>query len=106
MEMDEIKRMLDNHEERISKHGQEIDDHARRLTALETIDKFRADQMTRIEGKLDKQSGKMDSLSVQVSQIQSAPSKEKADKWDKVTWYVLTAVLGAVAGAVLAHMGL
>lgn len=106
MEMDEIKRMLDNHEERISKHGQEIDDHAHRLTALETIDKFRADQMTRIEGKLDKQSGKMDSLSVQVSQIQSAPSKEKADKWDKVTWYVLTAVLGAVAGAVLAHMGL
>ena len=106
MEMDEIKRMLDNHEERISKHGQEIDDHAHRLTALETIDKFRADQMTRIEGKLDKQSGKMDSLSVQVSQIQSAPSKEKADKWDKVTWYVITAVLGAVVGAVLAHVGL
>lgn len=106
MEMDEIERKLANHEERISRHGQEIDDHGQRLTTLETIDKFRADQMTRIEGKLDKQSGKMDSLSVQVSQIQSAPSKEKADKWDKATWYVVTAVLGAIVGAALAHVGL
>ena len=62
--------------------------------------------MTRIEGKLDKQSGKMDTLSVQISQVQSTPAREKADKWDKVTWYVLTAIIGAVLGAVLASMGI
>ena len=106
MEMEEIERKLANHEERISSHGQELDEHRDRIVKLETTDKFRADQMTRIEGKLDKQSGKMDSLSVQVSQIQAAPSREKADKWDKVVWYVITAVLGAVIGVVLAHVGL
>lgn len=106
MEMGEIERTLQIHEERLSKHGLEIDDHSERIVQLETTDRFRADQMTRIEGKLDKQSGKMDSLSVQISQVQQSPAKEKADKWDRVTWYVLTAVLGAVAGAVLAHMGL
>lgn len=106
MEMSEVQRILDNHEERISAHGREIDSLCERTLRLETTDKFRADQMTRIEGKLDKQSGKMDSLSVQVSQIQAAPSREKADKWDKVVWYVLTAVLGAAIGVVLAHVGL
>lgn len=106
MEMGEIERKLANHEERISNHGLELDEYRDRITKLETTDKFRADQMNRIEGKLDKQSGKMDSLSVQISQVQQSPAKEKADKWDKATWYVLTAVLGAVAGAVLAHMGL
>lgn len=106
MEMGEIERIVQIHEERISKHGLELDDHRERIVQLETTDRFRADQMTRIEGKLDKQSGKMDSLSVQISQVQQSPAKEKADKWDRVTWYVLTAVLGAVAGAVLAHMGL
>lgn len=106
MEMDEIERKLASHEERISNHGQELDEHRDRITKLETTDKFRADQMTRIEGKLDKQSGKMDSLSVQISQVQQSPAREKADKWDKVTWYVITAVLGAVVGAVLAHVGL
>ena len=106
MEMGEIERKLASHEERISNHGRELDDHRERIVQLETTDKFRADQMTRIEGKLDKQSGKMDSLSVQISQVQSTPTREKADKWDKATWYVLTAVLGAMAGAVLAHLGL
>lgn len=106
MEMGEIERIVQIHEERISKHGLELDDHRERIVQLETTDRFRADQMTRIEGKLDKQSGKMDSLSVQISQVQQSPAKEKADKWDRVTWYVLTVVLGAVAGAVLAHMGL
>ena len=106
MEMGEIERTLQSHEERISKHGLELDDHRERIVQLETTDRFRADQMTRIEGKLDKQSGKMDSLSVQISQVQQSPAKEKADKWDRVTWYVITAVLGAVAGAVLAHVGL
>lgn len=106
MEIDEIQRKLESHEERISAHGKEIDAVGERVLRLETTDKFRADQMTRIEGKLDRQSGKMDSLSVQVSQIQSAPSREKADKWDKVTWYVLTAALAAVAGFVLASIGI
>lgn len=106
MEMGEIERKLASHEERISNHGRELDDHRERIVQLETTDKFRADQMTRIEGKLDKQSGKMDTLSVQISQVQSNPAREKADKWDKATWYVVTAVLGAMVGAVLAHMGL
>lgn len=106
MEMGEIERKLASHEERISNHGHELDEHRERIVQLETTDRFRADQMTRIEGKLDKQSGKMDSLSVQISQVQSTPAKEKADKWDRVTWYVLTAVIGAIMGAVLAHMGL
>lgn len=106
MEMGEIERKLANHEERISNHGRELDEHRERIVQLETTDKFRADQMTRIEGKLDKQSGKMDSLSVQISQVQSTPSREKADKWDRITWYVLTAAIGAIMGVVLAHMGL
>ena len=106
MEMDEVLRRLDNHEERISAHGKEIDAVGERVLRLETTDKFRADQMNRIESKLDKQSGKLDTMSVQIGQVQSAPSKEKADKWDKVVWYVLTAVLGAAVGVVLAHVGL
>ena len=106
MEMGEIERKLASHEERISNHGRELDEQRERIVQLETTDKFRADQMTRIEGKLDKQSGKMDSLSVQISQVQQSPAREKADKWDKATWYVITAVLGAIAGAVLAHVGL
>lgn len=106
MEIDEIERKLANHDERISKHGLELDEQRERIVQLETTDKFRADQMTRIEGKLDKQSGKMDTLSVQISQVQSTPAREKADKWDKVTWYVLTAIIGAVLGAVLASMGI
>lgn len=106
MEMNEVQRILDNHEERISAHGKEIDSLCERTLRLETTDKFRADQMTRIEGKLDKQSGKMDSLSVQVSQIQAAPSREKADKWDKVTYYILTAIIGAILGAVMASIGI
>lgn len=106
MEIDEIQRKLESHEERISRHGQELDEQRERIVQLETTDRFRADQMTRIEGKLDKQSGKMDSLSVQISQVQSTPAREKADKWDKATWYVLTAVLAAVAGFVLASIGI
>ena len=106
MEIDEIERKLANHDERISKHGLELDEQRERIVQLETTDKFRADQMTRIEGKLDKQSGKMDTLSVQISQVQSTPAREKADKWDKVTWYVLTAIIGAVLGAVLVSMGI
>lgn len=106
MEIDEIERKLANHDERISKHGLELDEQRERIVQLETTDKFRADQMTRIEGKLDKQSGKMDSLSVQISQVQSTPAREKADKWDRVTWYVITAVIGAIVGAVLTQVGL
>lgn len=106
MEMAEIERKLANHEERISNHGLELDEHRDRITKLETTDAFRADQMNRIEGKLDKQSGKIDSLSVQISQVQSSPAREKADKWDKATWYVLTAIIGAIVGAVLTQMGL
>ncbi len=106
MEIDEIERKLANHDERISKHGLELDEQRERIVQLETTDKFRADQMTRIEGKLDKQSGKMDTLSVQISQVQSTPAREKADKWDKVTWYVLTAVLAAALGALAAGVGL
>ena len=106
MEIDEIVRKLANQDERISKHGLELDEQRERIVQLETTDKFRADQMTRIEGKLDKQSGKMDTLSVQISQVQSTPAREKADKWDKVTWYVLTAVLAAALGALAAGVGL
>lgn len=106
MEIDEIERTLRSHEERISNHGRELDEHRERIVQLETTDRFRADQMTRIEGKLDKQSGKMDSLSVQISQVQSTPAREKADKWDRVTWYVITAVIGAIVGAVLTQVGL
>ena len=106
MEIDEIERKLANHDERISKHGLELDEQRERIVQLETTDRFRADQMTRIEGKLDKQSGKMDSLSVQISQVQYNPAREKADKWDKATWYVITAIIGAIVGAVLTQMGL
>lgn len=106
MEMGEIERKLANHEERLSNHGAELDEYRDRIIKLETTDKFRADQMNRIEGKLDKQSGKMDSLSVQISQVQQTPAREKADKWDKVTWYIVTAVLGAIVGTVLANIGM
>ena len=106
MEMGEIERKLQNHEDRLSNHGRELDEYRDRIVQLETTDKFRADQMTRIEGKLDKQSGKMDSLSVQISQVQSTPAREKADKWDKVTYYVITALIGAILGAVMASVGL
>lgn len=106
MEIDEIERKLQSHEERISNHGRELDEQRERIVQLETTDRFRADQMTRIEGKLDKQSGKMDSLSVQISQVQYNPAREKADKWDKATWYVITAIIGAIVGAVLTQMGL
>lgn len=106
MDMGEIERKLANHEERISNHGAELDEYRDRIVKLETTDKFRADQMTRIEGKLDKQSGKMDSLSVQISQVQQTPAREKADKWDKVTYYILTAIIGAILGAVMASIGI
>ena len=106
MDMGEIERKLANHEERISNHGAELDEYRDRIVKLETTDKFRADQMTRIEGKLDKQSGKMDSLSVQISQVQQTPAREKADKWDKVTYYILTAIIGAILGAVMASVGI
>lgn len=102
----EIEHRVMVAEDRITQHGREIDGHEERIIRLEMSDKFRADQMARIEEKLDSTSGKLDSITTQITQLASKPAQVKADMWDKVTWVIVSGVVGAALALVLATIGL
>lgn len=105
-ESTEIEHRVAVAEGRITQHGREIDAHEERIIRLEMSDKFRADQMARIEEKLDSTSGKLDSITTQITQLASRPAQAKADMWDKVTWVIVSGVVGAALALVLAAIGL
>lgn len=50
---------------------------------------------------------KSQSLSMQerLNEYNSASTKEKASKWDKIVDKLLTVIVGAIAGYVISHMG-
>lgn len=101
-----LQEHVESHERTLETHSEAIDRIDKQLTETQVHDKYRDQSIQRIEGKLDKQSGKMDNITLQIAQLGSKPDKEKAELWDRVKWYVLTLLVGAVVGYALMAMGL
>lgn len=102
----QLHEMVESHEKRITKHGEQIDRLDKELAEIKVHDKYRDQSIQRIEGKLDKQSGKMDSITVQIGQLSSRPAREQAETWRKIRDYVVTLVIGIVIGYVALQLGL
>ena len=82
------QRAIDSHDERLEAHGGEIDELREcvvRLTALQ-------EAHTAWQEHADER----------ISALESAPAK----RWEHVTDYVLTAVVGIAIGMVMTHMGI
>ena len=86
-------------ETRVTVHGNEIDELKAQSIRYEERDRYRDEQMTELVSKMDRMDGKLDLISIQ-------PAKENAEKWTKVTWLVISAVIGAVLAVVFAAIGL
>lgn len=82
-------------EERITTHGKEIDALAEQQVRTQERDAFRDKQMASVETKVDRIDGKLDLMAA-----------KPAEKWDKATWIVGTAILTAIVTAVLSQIGL
>lgn len=82
------QRAIDSHDERLEAHGGEIDELREcvvRLTALQ-------EAHTAWQEHADER----------ISALEAAPAK----RWEHVTDYVLTAVVGIAIGMVMTHMGI
>ena len=77
-------------EERITTHGKEIDAITEQMVRTQERDAFRDKQMASVESKVDRIDGKLDIMAA-----------KPAEKWDKATWIVIT----AVATAIIARIG-
>lgn len=86
-------------ETRVTVHGNEIDELKAQSIRYEERDRYRDEQMRELVSKMDRIDGKLDLISIQ-------PAKENAEKWTKVTWLVISAVIGAVLAVVFAAIGL
>ena len=86
-------------ETRVTVHGNEIDELKAQSIRYEERDRYRDEQMRELVSKMDRIDGKLDLISIQ-------PAKENAEKWTKVTWLVISAVIGAGLAAVFAAIGL
>ena len=86
-------------ETRVTVHGNEIDELKAQSIRYEERDRYRDEQMRELVSKMDRIDGKLDLISIQ-------PAKENAEKWTKVTWLVISAVIGAVLAVVCAAIGL
>lgn len=94
-----LEGRMSSAEERITTHGKEIDALTEQQVRTQERDAFRDKQMASVESKVDRIDGKLDLISIQ-------PAKENAEKWTKVTWLVISAVIGAVLAVVFAAIGL
>lgn len=90
---------VDTLETRVTAHGNELDELKAQSIRYEERDRYRDEQMTELVSKMDRMDGKLDLISIQ-------PAKENAEKWTKVTWLVISAVIGAALAAVFAAIGL
>lgn len=99
-------QVLADHAERITKHGQEIDSMTTQLAEIKVHDAYRDKSLNRMESKMDALGGKIDNVTVQIGNVKAAPANEKAELYDKIKWNVITVVIGAVAGFLLAQLGL
>ena len=90
---------VDTLETRVTVHGNEIDELKAQSIRYEERDRYRDEQMRELVSKMDRIDGKLDLISIQ-------PAKENAEKWTKVTWLVISAVIGAVLAVVFAAIGL
>lgn len=106
IDFSQLHELVESHEKRITRHGEQIDMLDKELAEIKVHDQYRDQSIQRIEGKLDKQSGKMDSITVQIGQLSSQPAREQAETWRKVRDYVITLVIGIVIGYVALRMGL
>lgn len=101
-----LQEHVESHERTLETHSEAIDRLDKELTETKVHDQYRDQSIQRIEGKLDKQSGKMDSITLQIAQLGSKPEHEKAELWDRVKWYVLTLLIGAIVSYALMRAGL
>ena len=99
-------QMLSDHAERITKHGHELDEVSTKLAEIQVHDHYRDKSLARMESKMDGLGGKIDNVTVQIANVRSQPANEKAELYDKIKWNVITIVIGAAAGFLLAQLGL
>lgn len=99
-------QILEDHAERITTHGHEIDSVAKQLAEIKVHDAYRDKSLARMESKMDSLGGKIDNVTVQIGNVKQQPLNEKAELYDKIRWSVFTLVIGAVGGLVLAQLGI
>lgn len=95
MEHSAHERAIRTHDGRLDAHGDEIDglrECVVRLTALQEQHAAWQEQHTAWQEAADER----------ISALESAPAK----RWEHVTDYVLTAVVGIAIGMVMTHMGI
>ena len=86
-------------ETRVTVHGNEIDELKAQAIRYEERDRYRDEQMRELVSKIDRIDGKIELIGMQ-------PAKESAEKWNKATWLVISAAIGAVLAVVFAAIGL
>lgn len=100
------EQMLNDHGERIAAHGREIDSVTKQLAEIKVHDEYRDKSLARMESKMDSLAGKIDNVTVQIGNVKQQPISEKAELYDKVRWSIITLVIGAAGGLVLAQLGI
>lgn len=99
-------QIIQSHEERITAHGRELDAVTKAVAEIEVKGDYRDKNLARMESKMDSLGGKMDSMTMQMAGIRSAPAEEKAETYDLVKKQVITLLVGAIVGALLLGIGL
>lgn len=99
-------QMLSDHAERITKHGQELDQVTTQLAEIKVHDTYRDKSLARMETKMDALGGKIDNVTVQIGNVRNQPTNEKAEMYDKIKWSLVTLILGAIAGYLFTQLGL
>lgn len=99
-------QMLSDHAERITKHGQELDQVTTQLAEIKVHDTYRDKSLARMETKMDALGGKIDNVTVQIGNVRNQPTNEKAEMYDKIKWSLVTLILGAIAGYLFTQFGL
>ena len=87
-----LEETVASHGERITAHGREIDELREVMTEIRVSDKHRDESMRRMEGKLDRQDVKLDTLR---QDLLAKTTGAAAGKWDRAVWLVIAALIGA-----------
>lgn len=81
-------RAIDQHDRRLDAHGEQLDKLSETLSALKEIEK---QNQLRLDGHDER-----------LSALEAAPAR----RWENLTNYLLTAVVGMFLGIVMSHFGI
>lgn len=102
LSVDEIDKL----DTRITKHGEEIDDHEKRIVRLEQDSLYYKEQQNRMLDSVANLSGKIDSLSIQIVNAYHKTDEEKAKAYDSLKAVIISQIVCLVFLIIAVFFGL